>query len=445
VSIVVAGGASKVSVPRLKDLTRVKADARLREDGLVLGDTQPADAPDRFVVRSQIPAAGLSVARGSTVRVFLKKPPLTKQQKAAAKKQAAAAAAAAAAGGGKATITIPPIDGKKASEYAAALTKLKLKPAVSNATAAAPVGKVLRVTPEPGEKVKRGAKITVRASSGSPPLAVETDGLVLLFDPASAKQTGQLPDGEGSAAELSFVPGEDRAVYRSDAGLVVAGLGKDARKRSIYSGPDTLARPSVAPDGRTIAVLRREEGDGDLCFGRIDRTNIGHLCLPDDGWDLTGRISWRDDGKAVLVAGHSADDPDVFGVRIYRTATAFTTNPERWSGRLATDTSTAGKGVIAGQYSPDGKQIAFVSNLESSDFEVVLGDASDLELVDPKTTGAVACDVAWRPDGKELAVVEADGDCKEPLGKVTRFALAKPRQTTLVADEGRNPTYRPPG
>jgi beta-lactam-binding protein with PASTA domain len=444
VSIVVADGRSKVSVPRLKDLTRVKADARLREDGLVLGDTQPADAPDRFIVRSQIPAAGLSVDRGDTVRVFLRKPPLTKKQKAAAKKKAAAAAAAAA-GGGEATITIPPIDGKKASEYVAALTKLKLKPALSQATAAAPAGKVLRVTPEPGEKVKKGAKITVRASRGSPPLAVETDGVVLLFDPVSAKQTAQLPDGEGSAADLSFVPGENQVVYRSDTGLVVAGLGKGARTRSIYSGPDALARPSVAPNGRTIAVLRREDGDGDLCFGRIDRRNIGHRCLRDDGWDLTGRISWRDDGKALLVSGRSADDPDVFGVRIYRTATAFTTNPERWSGRLATDTSTPGKGVIAGQYSPDAKQIAFVSNLDSSEFEVVLGDASDLELVDPEATGAAACDVAWRPDGKELAVVEADRNCTDPFGKVTRFALAKPRQTTLVADEGRNPTYRPPG
>ena len=53
--------------------------------------------------------------------------------------------------------------------------------------------------------------------------------------------------------------------------------------------------------------------------------------------------------------------------------------------------------------------------------------------------------MAWRPDGKELAIVEADGGCTEPLGKVTRFAIAKPKETTLVADEGRNPTYRPAG
>jgi beta-lactam-binding protein with PASTA domain len=444
VSIVVADGETKVSVPRLKDLTRVKADARLREDGLVLGDTQPADAPDTFIVRSQIPAAGLSVDRGSTVRVFLEKPPLTKKQRAAAKKKAvAAAAAAAAAAAGKATITIPPVDDMTATQYAKALTKLKLKPAVRGAIDAEPAGTVLGVAPEPGEKAKKGAKVTVRASNGSPPIAVETDGRVLLHDPTTGKRAGQIPDGEGSAADLSFVPGANQVVYRSDDGLIVAGLGKGARKRTIYSGGDVLQRPSVAPNGRAIAVLRREEGDGDLCFGRIDRTRITHLCLPDDGWDLTGRISWRDDGRAVLVPGRLTGDPRTVGVRIYETRTPFTTNPKRWRGRVVTDISTPGKGVIAAQYAPGGKRIAFVSNLESTDYEVVLGDAADLELVDPTTTGAAACDVAWRPDGRELAIVEADGACTEPFGKVSRFALSDPKRTTLVADEGRNPLYGP--
>lgn len=444
VSIVVADGATKVRVPRLKDLTREAADKRLREDGLMLGDTQPADAPDGFIVRSQIPAAGLSVERATSVRVFLKKPPPTKKEReAAAKKAKADAAAAAASAAGKATITIPPVEDMSVTEYSAALTKLKLKPAVRNTTDSEPAGTVLGVEPEPGEKVKRGAKVTVRASKGSPVLAVETDGLVLLFDPTTSKQAGQIPDGEGSAADLSFVPGGGRAVYRSDTGLIVAGLGEGARKRTIYSGGDVLERPSVAPNGRTIAVLRREEGDGDLCFGRIDRRSIGHLCLPDDGWDLTGRISWRDDGRAVLVPGRLSDDPSTIGVRIYRTSTAYTTNPELWRGRVASDITTPGKGVIAAQYSPNGKRIAFVSNLESSDFEVVLGDAADLELVDPKTTGAIACDVAWRPDGRELAVVEAGAKCAEPFGKISRFAISDPKKLTLVAGEGRNPAYRP--
>ncbi|HWC25219.1 MAG TPA: PASTA domain-containing protein, partial [Solirubrobacteraceae bacterium] len=448
VSIVIATGGTKVDVPRLKGLTRVEADKRLRKDGLLLGDTQPADAPDRFIVRSQIPDAGLSVARGTSVRVFLRRPPLTKKERQAAAKEAAAKEAAAkkkaeAAAAGKATIAIPPINGMSAAEYAAALRKLKLEPVVRRTIAAVREGAVLSVDPKPGEKVKKGAEVTVRASRGSPTLAVETDGLVLLFDPAKGKQAGQIPDGGGSASQLSYVPGENRVVYRADRRLVVAGLAKGARKRTLYSGPDALERPSVAPNGRTIAVIRREEGDGDLCFGRIDRNDIGHLCLPDDGWDVTGRIAWRDDGRAVLVPGHSARNPDVFGVRVYRTRKPHTTNPERWHGRVASDVSTPGKGVIAAQYSPNGRRVAFVSNLESSEFEVVLGDASDLELVDPKITGAAACDVAWRPDGRELAVVQSDRACDEPLGKVVRFAIRSPKKTTLVADEGRNPIYRP--
>jgi len=444
VSIVVADGTAKVMVPRLKDLTRVKADERLRKDGLELGDTQPADAPDTFIVRSQIPAAGLSVERGRPVRVFLKRPPLTKKEAAAAKKAAAAdARAAAAAAAKKATITIPPIDDMKATEYAAALTKLKLKPALKRTISTKPEGDVTSVKPEPGEMVKKGAKVAVIASAGAPTLAVETDGLVLLYDPATGRQTGQIPE-EGTASQLSYVPGEDQAVYVSDAGLAVAGLAKGAAKRSIYSGPDALERPSVAPNGRTIAVIRREEGDGDLCFGRIDRKNIEQLCLPDDGWDLTGRIAWRDDGKVVLVPGRLSDDPSTIGVRMYRTKTAYTTNPELWSGETASDISTPGKGIIAAQYSPDGKQVAVVSNLESRDFEVVLSDAADLELaVDPKTTGAAACEIAWRPDGKELAVMEGDAGCSEPLGKISRFLISDPKATTLIADEGRNPLYRP--
>ena len=95
-SIVVADGATKVEVPRLKGQTRVEADKRLRDDGLELGETQPADAPDNYVVRSQIPDAGLEVDRGTAVRVFLRKPPPTAKEKAEAKKEAAADAKAKA-------------------------------------------------------------------------------------------------------------------------------------------------------------------------------------------------------------------------------------------------------------------------------------------------------------------------------------------------------------
>ena len=76
----------------------MKADERLREDGLVLGDTQPADAPDAFIVRSQIPAAGLSVdSRQHRARVPQKAAADEEGAGGRGKKKAEAAAAAAAA------------------------------------------------------------------------------------------------------------------------------------------------------------------------------------------------------------------------------------------------------------------------------------------------------------------------------------------------------------
>ena len=453
VTIVIADGERKVAVPRLRDLTRGKADERLREAGLALGDMQPPDAPDNFVVRSQIPGAGLSVDRGTEVKVFLRRPP-TAKEKAAAKRAAAkdkakgkggggGAGAGGGGGGGGGSVTIPEVDDKRVGEYVAALAKLGLK-ARRQSAIGMPVGKVLAVDPKPGRKARKGATVTVRAAGGLPPLAVQTARLVLLVDPAGGREVARLPRGEGRAFEPTYVPRKRQIVFRtSSTRLAIVSTARNATPRTIYDGPDVLARPSAAPDGVTLAVIRREEGDGDLCFGRLDVADLRHLCLPDDGWDLSGRISWRSDGRSVLVPAHRRDNPSIFGIRRYRSARPFALEPESWRGTTVTNTRTPGKGVRAAAYSPGGTRLAVVSNLESERFEVVLADADDVGLVEPRATGAPACDVAWRPDGQELAVVVGDGDCSQTVGRVVRFAIGAPLKTSLVKTGGTNPAYVP--
>src|SRR5205085_11844194 len=120
--VVIADSDAKVEVPHLKGLTRVEADKRLRQFDLELGETRPDDAGDNFVVRSQIPAEDLRVAKGTAVRVFLEKPKkkAKKKKKAAAAKGGAAAGAAAggaaggAGGGGGAasSVKVPAFTGK---------------------------------------------------------------------------------------------------------------------------------------------------------------------------------------------------------------------------------------------------------------------------------------------------------------------------------------------
>jgi beta-lactam-binding protein with PASTA domain len=447
VSIVVADGATKVEVPRLKGRTRVAADKRLRDDGLELGETQPAEAPDNYVVRSQIPDAGLEVDRGTAVRVFLRKPPPTSAQKAAAKKEAAAEAKAdakkAKADAEKADdVKVPDFKDKPLDEYEADLEKLKLKPHVRLRISTTEAGTVLGVSPAPGEKAEAGDVVTVDASGGPAPVAVQASPVVRVVNPVGGKELYRLPQPAGSAMEPSYLPGGSQVVYRSGSRIILADDGKDADYRTVYAGDDTLVRPTVASDGNTVAVIRREEGDGDLCFGRLDIADLGRLCLPDDGWDLDGRISWRRDGKSVLVQARRRTNPSVFAVRQYRTTAPFTIDPLKWRGRTATPIDKPGKGVLLAVYSRTGSRIGAISNLDTDRFELVFARGRDLRLVQPIASETQACDVAWRPDGIEVTVVQADDACTQSLGKLVRFRRETPKATSPVADKGSNPAYR---
>jgi hypothetical protein len=93
-------------------------------------------------------------------------------------------------------------------------------------------------------------------------------------------------------------------------------------------------------------------------------------------------------------------------------------------------------------YSMHGARVAAVTNLTTDRFELVLTRVDDLKLVQPIATGNQACDVAWRPDGIELTVVQADDACTQSAGKLVRFRRDAPKKTSPVADKGSNPAYR---
>jgi hypothetical protein len=288
--------------------------------------------------------------------------------------------------------------------------------------------------------------VTVSASAGPPTLAVQVASKVRTFNVSGDTPVGigAFPRGGGTAAQLDYAPAGDQVVYRAGRKLVVSGTAASAKPRTIYAGSDTYEHPAFAPNGTTLALIRREEGDGDLCFGLISTADpFDALCLPDDGWDLDGRISWRPDGKALLVPGRRASDPSVFGLRIYETDKANATAPEVWRGATGTNVKVPGKGVLAGAFSPSGGKVAAVSNLKTDRFEVFVGDAGDLELEDAKSSEVAGCDVAWSPDAKQLAVVQAGEACSSSTGTVKYFPVGKGDEIKRVAGSGLAPVYRP--
>ena len=73
----------------------------------------------------------------------------------------------------------------------------------------------------------------------------------------------------------------------------------------------------------------------------------------------------------------------------------------------------------------------------------MLTTPDDLALENAKVLPLQGCDVEWRPDGKELAVVQSDNGCRNIRSRIVRVAPANPRELTTVVLRGRDPAWQP--
>jgi hypothetical protein len=135
----------------------------------------------------------------------------------------------------------------------------------------------------------------------------------------------------------------------------------------------------------------------------------------------------------------------VFGLIRFATNLAFSPQASLWGqGTVVTDTAQPGHGVIAGAFAPDRKQVALVSNIGTSGFYVFVAPAGDFKLAPPAKALAVsACQVAWRPDSQELAVMQADTACSAPLGNIVGVNPSSPTTLTPIATQAADPAWQP--
>ena len=109
-----------------------------------------------------------------------------------------------------------------------------------------------------------------------------------------------------------------------------------------------------------------------------------------------------------------------------------------------TDVSNPAKGVIDWSISPDGKTVAAVANFDSPTFQLYFGKPNDFLLTDAKPQGVRACKVAWRSDGQEVVVVQADEACQEDNGQLVRMPVKNPGGgQQLLGFSGDNPAFQP--
>ena len=462
VQVKVAVGSDKVKVPTVVGLTPVTADTTLRTAGLVLGTVSPQPPNPTGKILSQIPKGG-TVAKGTPVAVFLK-PPATA---AAAKKGAGGAGASTTAGGGAAggsgggagkaaaaakAVAIPVVAGGTVAA-AAKLSQAGFVPKTTKQFSSAPAGTLIGTNPPTGKSLPPGSNVTLVVSAGFPQLSYDNGTAIKVVSGATGKPTATLPPSAQPQNQATWSADGSQLVYvqgpASAGQLMRLAPNQKGAQPVALTGVDSVDRvPSFAPTSKaSILAFVSGTGGKQLCFATLGPNTLNPDCTNHPGWSLGRQVSWSTDGRAVLVFGaQNGKNGSVFGLIEFVSNVPFSTHASDWGhGNVVTNITSPGHGVIAGAFSPNGKQIAVVSNIGTFAFHVVLAPRTDFTLSPPaKVTSIGACQVNWRSDGQALAVMNPQGPCApNALGDVSVVSLTQLDNPHTVATNAENPAWQP--
>ena len=184
-------------------------------------------------------------------------------------------------------------------------------------------------------------------------------------------------------ARLAIDPGGKRAARSQGAFIEVTDLQSKGRAAASIEGAD----PAWTSDGRSLVVSRRHEGRRRLFVAGLDGRSARLITDGSVPGDETGPSVH---GERVYFAIGSDDDADIFSVPMAGGA------PTRLTKNAARDVSPS--------VSPDGKQIAFVSDRSGGEeIWVMPADQPFAEAHRITFTDGDDTDPAWSPDGRRIA------------------------------------------
>jgi beta-lactam-binding protein with PASTA domain len=448
VSILVAVGDGKVTVPDLTGKTPGDAEKALREEGLTLGQATPQPVDPKAKIKSQIPAAKEIVQEGKPVDVFLVVPGQGKNGANVAGGPGGEQGEEGGDGGGGegGPIKVPEIEDAAQEEYAQKVGDLGLVPKVKKEFDESDKGTVFRVDPEPGTEVKAGSTVRVFVSAGFPQLAFDDGKDVLLANGVDGKQLDPIAKGSQDEHDPAFSPDAGAVAFTSDGQVFLSNRAKpDDPPRALTEQGERFSDLAWAPttDANVLAMAKKSDTASDLCFGLIGADGMETRCKDEPETIIERKINWAPDGKSILAWGFKADTTE-FGMVEWKTKKPFSANPDDYSkGEIVTDTTKPGEGVLDAAISPDGKQMAVVNLGGNGRAELFMTKRGDFLLADAKKLGVRACKVIWRPDGVELVVVQADDCINSVTGDLVRLPVANPKEQQQLRLGGDNMVFQP--
>ena len=435
VSLEVAVGSGETTVPKLAGMTLAQADKALRAKGLQKGTLSVQPPDPKLKIASTIPATGEKVKEGTPIDIFFTEP----------KKGGGTAGGGVAGGGGTgaADIAVPALEPADQQGYAAVLAKAGLVPGEPERRVnVAPRGTVFATVPPVGEKVAKGATVTMLVSAGFPAMAFDDDKNVLLAAGATGKR---IPPAVAKTSAVEKDPtwsGDGSSiVYTADDKLYSADMSQRGRAPALLRpASEKYGDPSFAPIATraVLAVARIDGEDRDLCVGRVTIDGYTPQCITDDRFSV-GFAHWSPDGRTILVAAQSDKG---FGIVRYTSERPFAALKTDWGkGEFVTPRSPD-KGVLDAAISPDGKRLAAIANLDSPVPQLYLTTPDDIELKKTKPLQIGACKVTWL-DSVNLALVKLGDTCNQAVGEIVRITVDDPTTTVSLAAAGDNPSFKP--
>ena len=230
---------------------------------------------------------------------------------------------------------------------------------------------------------------------------------VLLRSDQSVVQPEFSPDGKWLAVQSDFEGDENYNIY------VTPATGGDARKLTQTSWDSAF--PRWSPDGQRIAFISNRDGDRDNAFV-VDGAG-GEAKQLTNVDDIVTEIAWHPDGRRIAFSAG-------VGLHDYVGLVNLKARMEKIVAFPDSENAIAGDLGRSKPWSPDGRELAFVSNVHDHlDIGVLDVDTRQVRwLVENRWDKTIPL---WSPDGKRIAFLEnRDGNVQlktvSRTGKSTR-------------------------
>jgi hypothetical protein len=441
-------------VPDIVGKTQQEADPILEKANLTIGQVQPQPPDPKAKIESQIPAAKEVVKEGKPVAIFLSTIKDKKNGAKGDKKDSGGGGGGGGKGGKAAAVTLPALAGQPVAQAAQAAADAGLVPETVQQFSDKPKGTLLGTLPPAGTKAPAGTKIKLIVSGGAPELTFDDGKNIKLVNGANGKPFPAVAKGPLTETDPTFSADGTKIAYAGGGRVFVKDMAKkDQPPVAVTAAGEKYNDLAWAPtvDQNVIAMFRDKSPKGDntdqdLCLMQVTKDLQSPQCISEPDFNVIKNVRWAPDGKSIFALGVKgpATAPTGFGIVRYTSKKPFSADAKDWGkGKFVTDVSNPRKGVLDWAISPDGKTAAVVANFDSDAFQLYLAKPKDFLLTDAKPQAVRACKVAWRSDGVEVVVVQADAACQEANGQLVRMPVKNPRDQHLLGFTGDNPAFQP--